>query len=175
MKYGKEISIISDSVLNSYSQVFFARNRYFALFLLIVTFFDPVMGLCGLFSIIFANFFAWVLGFSKEAIQSGDFGFNSLLVGLGLGFYYAPNLELIILIIVGALISFLFTVGVSGILYKYNLPFLSIPFLFALWALMLSSRNFTSSGVIHTFGVMSTGWARVLEQLNSLCMMNSRI
>ena len=144
MKYREEISMLSDSVLNSYSQVFFARNRAFALFLLIVTFFDPVMGFCGLLSIIIANLFAWALGFSKEAIQSGDFGFNSLLVGLGLGFYYAPNLELIILIIVGALISFLFTVGVSGILYKYNLPFLSIPFLLALWALMLSSRNFSN-------------------------------
>jgi hypothetical protein len=33
---------------------------------------------------------------------------------------------------------------VTGILYKYNLPFLSIPFLLALWALMLSSRNFTN-------------------------------
>lgn len=144
MKYSKEIAWFADGVLNSYSQVFFARNRSFAIFLLIVTFFDPIMGFCGLLSILIANLFALGLGFSKEAIQAGDFGFNSLLVGLGLGFYYAPNFELMILIIVGALISFLFTVGVSGILYKYNLPFLSIPFLLALWALMLSSRNFTN-------------------------------
>jgi urea transporter/murein DD-endopeptidase MepM/ murein hydrolase activator NlpD len=90
-----------------------------------------------------SNGFALSLGFSKEAIRSGDFGFNSLLVGLGLGFYYAPNIEFAILIVVGALITFLFTVAVSGVLYKYGLPFLSIPFLLALWALMLASRNFT--------------------------------
>lgn len=143
MNYKAEISSFSHGILNSYSQVFFARNKAFAIFLLIVTFFDPVMGVCGLSSIIISNIFAISLGFSKEAIKSGDYGFNSLLVGLGLGFYYAPNLELYILIIVGALISFLFTVGVSGVLYKYGLPFLSIPFLLALWALMLSSRNFT--------------------------------
>lgn len=144
MKYTKELSLFTTGVLNSYSQVFFARNRAFAIFLLVVTFFDPVMGFCGLSSIIISNLFAWSLGFSKEAIQSGDFGFNSLLVGLGLGFYYAPTIELLILIVVGALMSFLFTVVVTGVLYKYNLPFLSIPFLLALWALMLSSRNFTN-------------------------------
>jgi len=130
-------------ILNSYSQVFFARNQAFATFLFIVTFFDPVMGFCGLLSIIISNLLAWYLGFSEEAIQSGDFGFNSLLVGLGLGFYYAPTIELLILIIVGAILTFIFTVVVSGFLYKYNLPFLSIPFLLSLWALMLSSRNFT--------------------------------
>jgi len=130
-------------ILNSYSQVFFARNQAFAIFLFIVTFFDPVMGFCGLLSIIISNLLAWYLGFSEEAIQSGDFGFNSLLVGLGLGFYYAPTIELLILIIVGAILTFIFTVVVSGFLYKYNLPFLSIPFLLSLWALMLSSRNFT--------------------------------
>lgn len=144
MKFRKEISIITEGILNSYSQVFFARNRSFAVFLLVVTFFDPVMGFCGIISIIISNIFAWSLGFSKETIQSGDFGFNSLLVGLGLGFYYAPTFELLILLIVGALISFLFTVVVSGVLYKYSLPFLSIPFLLALWALILSSRNFTN-------------------------------
>jgi len=144
MRYQKEILLNINGVLNSYSQVFFARNRAFAIFLLIVTFFDPVMGFCGIFSILLSNAFAWALGFSKEAIESGDYGFNSLLVGLGLGFYFAPNFELLVLLCVGSLISFLFTVMLSGILYKYNLPFLSIPFLLALWAMMLSSRNFTN-------------------------------
>ena len=144
MSINTRISGFIEGILHSYSQVFFARNRAFATFLLIVTFFDPIMGLSGLLSIIISNLFGLALGFSMEAVKSGDYGFNSLLVGLGLGFYYSPNLELLILIIVGALISFLFTVVVSGILYKYGLPFLSIPFLLALWALMLSSRNFTS-------------------------------
>lgn len=131
-------------ILNSYSQVFFARNQAFAIFLLVVTFFDPVMGFCGLSSIIVSNLLAWYLGFSEDSIKSGDFGFNSLLVGLGLGFYYAPSPELVVLVIVGAILTFIFTVVISGILYKYNLPFLSIPFLLSLWALMLSSRNFTN-------------------------------
>ncbi len=144
MRNKESIISFTEGILYSYSQVFFARNKTFAAFLLIVTFFDPVMGFSGLLSIIISNLFAWVLGYDHEAIRSGNYGFNSLLVGLGLGFYYAPNPEFFILLSVGALLSFLFTVLVSGILYKYNLPYLSIPFLLALWALTLSSRNFTS-------------------------------
>jgi urea transporter len=144
MKMREDLLVLARGSLNSYSQVFFARNSAFASFLLIVTFIDPFMGLCGFFSILISNLFAMILGFSREAIAAGDYGFNSLLVGLGLGFYYAPNFELMILLVVGAMISFLFTVLISGILYKYGLPFLSVPFLLALWALMLSSRNFTT-------------------------------
>lgn len=139
-----DIIQFTEGILNSYSQVFFGRNKTFAVFLLIVTFFDPVMGISGLFSVVLSNLFARILGYNPEAIRSGDYGFNSLLVGLGLGFYYAPTLEFFILLAVGALLSFLFTVLVSGILFKYNLPFLSIPFLLALWALMLASRNYSS-------------------------------
>ncbi len=160
-------------ILNSYSQVFFARNQAFAIFLLIVTFFDPVMGFCGLFSIIISNLLAWYFGFSEEAIQAGDFGFNSLLVGLGLGFYYAPTIELVILVIVGAILTFIFTVTVSGFLYKYNLPFLSIPFLLALWALMLSSRNFTNMVIsergVYTLNelyITGSNWLVELYQLS---------
>ena len=118
MKKQTQILYFIEGILNSYSQVFFARNKTFAVFLLIVTFFDPVMGFSGLISIIISNLFARVLGYNNEAIRSGDYGFNSLLVGLGLGFYYAPNPQFFILLAVGALLSFLFTAFVSGIFFK---------------------------------------------------------
>ena len=140
----QQIGFWSDALLNSYSQVFFARNRAFALFLLLVTFFDPMMGLAGLLSALLSNLIALLLGYDREMIRSGDYGFNSLLVGLGLGFYYAPNPGFFLLLLAGALLSFMFTVFVAGVLYKYRLPYLSIPFLLALWALMLASRNFSN-------------------------------
>ena len=36
---------LADSVLNSYTQVYFSNNRVFAIILLVVTFFDPWAGL----------------------------------------------------------------------------------------------------------------------------------
>ncbi|MBS0001053.1 MAG: urea transporter [Cyclobacteriaceae bacterium] len=130
------------SIIFSYSQVFFSRNVYFAVLLILVTFFDPVTGMAGLVSVLAANFFAWTLGFDKQSIIHGDYGFNSLLVGLGLGILYNPSFPFFLLLIVASLSTFIFTIVVAGILSKYRLPYLSIPFLLAIWTFILASRNF---------------------------------
>ena len=138
----EHIKFFTDSTLNSYSEVFFAKNRVFSVLLIGITFFDPFVGLCGIISVIATNYFAYILGFAKESIAAGSYGFNSMLVGLGLGFYYGPNVPFFVLLIVGALATLLATVTVAGVLQKYNLPYLSVPFLLSLWAVMLASRNF---------------------------------
>lgn len=109
-----------------------------------VTFIDPITGLAGLVSVIATNFFAWALGFDKQSIIQGDYGFNSVLVGLGLGILYNPTFPFFLLIIVASLATFIFTIVVAGILKKYQLPYLSIPFLLAIWTFILASRNFES-------------------------------
>jgi len=140
-KYGIPIA---KSIVLSYSQIFFSRNLYFAFLLIIVTFFDPITGIAGLTSVLATNFFAWVLGFHRESIIQGDYGFNSVLVGLGLGILYNPSIPFFLLIIVASLATFIFTIVVAGILKKYQLPYLSIPFLLAIWTFILASRNFES-------------------------------
>ncbi len=140
-KYG--LPIVKSIVL-SYSQIFFSRNLYFALLLMMVTFLDPITGFAGLVSVLATNFFAWVLGFDRESITNGDYGFNSVLVGLGLGMLYNPSFPFFLLIIVASLATFIFTIVVAGILKKYQLPYLSIPFLLAIWTFILASRNFES-------------------------------
>ena len=140
--WNTHIKFFTDSTLNSYSEVFFAKSRVFAVLLIGITFFDPFVGLCGIISVIVTNYFAYVLGFAKESIAAGSYGFNSMLVGLGLGFYYGPNIPFFVLLLVGALATLLATVTVAGVLQKYSLPYLSIPFLLSLWAITLASRNF---------------------------------
>jgi len=137
------ISILKSIVL-SYSQIFFSRNLYFASLLVGVTFFDPVTGFSGLTAVLSTNFFALVLGFDRQAILNGDYGFNSLLVGLGLGILYNPSFPFFLLILVASLACFIFTIVVAGILKKYQLPYLSIPFLLAIWTFILASRSFES-------------------------------
>jgi urea transporter/murein DD-endopeptidase MepM/ murein hydrolase activator NlpD len=111
---------------------------------MIVTFLDPITGFAGLVSVIATNFFAWILGFDRQSIANGDYGFNSVLVGLGLGILYNPSFPFVLLIIVASLATFIFTIVVAGVLRKYQLPYLSIPFLLAIWAFILASRNFES-------------------------------
>lgn len=136
------IKNITSAVLNSYSQVFFSKNKIFAAILLIVSFLDPWMGVSGLISIVTANVMAHFTGFSRENIKSGLYGFNPLLVGLGIAIYYAPQWEILIFIVIAALLTLFISFVLEGILAKYQLPYLSLPFLFAIWLLAVSFSQF---------------------------------
>ncbi|MEI6764248.1 MAG: urea transporter [Bacteroidota bacterium] len=131
------------SVLNSYTQIFFSDNNKFALLLIIVTFFDPVAGLSGMLCVVLSNVMAYVIGFNRHNIKSGFYGFNSLLVGLGLGVYYQLNIEFVFLLFFASLLTLFLTVVLEGVIGKYGLPFLSISFLLGFWMLALAARNFT--------------------------------
>ncbi len=133
-----------EGLLNSYSQIFFSNNIIFALILIAVTFFDAWAGLCGVFAIVVSNFSAWAIGLNRFNVKAGVYGFNSLLVGLGIGVYYQPNFELFVLLFFASLLTLFFTVVLSGVIGKYGLPFLSLSFLIAIWLVTLSTREFES-------------------------------
>jgi urea transporter len=111
---------------------------------LIVTFIDPITGFAGMVSVATTNLLAYILGFDKDSIINGDYGFNSLLVGLGLGILYTPSFPFFVLVVVAALATFIFTIVIAGFLQKYNLPYLSVPFLLSIWCFILASRSFES-------------------------------
>jgi len=122
----------------SYSQIFFAENKILASILLVVSFIDGWTGLSGVIAVITALVLAEVLGYDKTAIKKGLFSFNSLLVGLGVGTYFSPAIEVVLLLIIASSVAFFSTVFLMGILKKYGLPFLSLPFLLGMWLLILS-------------------------------------
>lgn len=130
------------SILNSYGQIFFSNDVRFAIILLLISFFDFYAGLCGLISVMISNVAAYLIGFNRFSIKSGYYGFNSLLVGLGIGVYFAPGLELFIVIFFASLLSLFITVLFEGVIGKYGLPFLSVAFLLTIWMVTLASREF---------------------------------
>jgi urea transporter len=135
------------SILNSYSQVFFSDNRIFAVILLVVTFFDLYAGISGLISLLVSNAAAFLIGFNRQHIRSGFYGFNSLLVGLGLGIFYQPGMEFFVLLVFTSLLTLMLTVMLEGVIGKYYLPYLSIPFLLGIWMVLLASRQFESLAI----------------------------
>jgi len=137
-------SDVSLSILNSYSQVFFSANKVFAIILVIVSFFDIYAGLSGFMAVIIANGFAAILGMRKETIVSGAYGFNALLVGLGIGIYYQPGVEFYIILVFISLLTLLITISLQGVLGKYGLPYLSIPFLFGIWMVIIASKGYSA-------------------------------
>jgi len=132
------------SITNSYAQVFFSNNLVFAIILIAVTFFDLWAGVAGLLSVIITNIVAYQVGFNKQNIRAGLYGFNSLLVGLGLGVFYQPNTEFFIVLAFTALLTLFVTIMLEGVIGKYGLPFLSVPFLLSIWIVTLATRSFDS-------------------------------
>ena len=141
---GKEILF---SVLNSYSQVFFSTSKVLAILLVFISLFDYGAGIGGLIAVAIANLLAHFLGYNSYLLKSGFYGFNSLLVGLGVGLIFQPSVELYILIAIAAITCFFLTIVFQGVLGKYGLPFLSIPFLVTIWIIGLSSGQLTALNI----------------------------
>jgi urea transporter len=139
-------------VIRSYSQIFFSESYWFAVPLILVSFFDISAGFSGLLSVLTANLAATVLRFDKFSTTKGFYGFNSLLVGLGLGYYYELTLIMIVIAVFSGFLTLLFTITLQGILGKYYLPYLSIPFVFSLW-IVLSAGSLLSGSEGNQSGV----------------------
>ncbi len=144
MKYNLNWRDIINSVLNSYSQIFFSKSKLLAVLLLIISFFDYGAGLGGIIAIGIANILAYALGYNRYFLVSGLYGFNALLVGLGIGLFYQPSPALFLLVAISAITCFFLTIVFQGVLGKYGLPFLSVPFLVVIWIVALSGSSLTA-------------------------------
>jgi urea transporter len=160
LKLSDNIRLFLKAIPNSYGQVFFSDHRLFSWILLVVTFFDLNAGLMGLLSVLITNLAGFLLGFDKRTISKGVFGFNSLLVGLGLGVYFQPSVHLTLIILMAAILTLLIAVSLQGVIGKYALPYLSVPFLISIWIMTLATKEFTALGIsergIYTFNDLYT-------------------
>ncbi len=135
------------SIINSYSQVFFSTHKPFAILLMLVTFYDIYAGLSGFLAVLTTSVAAFLLNLHKPTTAQGFYGFNSLLVGLGLGIYYSFGWHLVLIIFLAALFTFFISVSLQGVIGKYQLPYLSIPFILALWTFITATRSFDALGI----------------------------
>lgn len=137
----KEVSL---GILNSYGQVFFSKNIFFSVVLIVVSFFDVYAGIAGVLAVLFSNLTAFFIGLNKEKIKVGAYGFNSLLVGLGIGIYYRPGFEFYIILLFISILTLFVSVGLEGVLSKYGLPYLSLPFLIGIWVVIIASKGYSA-------------------------------
>ena len=161
------------SLVNSYTQIFFSNNKIFALILILVSFLDFWAGVSGVISIVVSNTLAYLIGFNRENIKKGYYGFNSLLVGLALGIYYQPGLQFFIVLIFSSILALLLTLLLEGVIGKYGLPFLSVSFLLATWLVSLATRQFTAlhvseRGIFMTNEMFAMGGHRMVATYNWL-------
>lgn len=132
------------SILHSYSTLFYAEKSWLGILLLVASALQPQAGVCGLLAVIFANIFAWLHNYPLATIRTGWYGYNAMLLGVGVGAMYEPSGVLFVMLVVGSWLAFALTVFFSTILAKYGLTPLNLPFLMAIWSVQLAGGRLGS-------------------------------
>jgi len=122
--------------------MFFSLNNVFAICIATVTFFTPFVGLCGFSGILITNLIAYAIGFNREDVRTGLFGFNALFLGMSIGYTFTFNTSFVLLFISSMLILLIITVWLKGLLANKGLPFLSFPFIISYWIVSIAASNF---------------------------------
>jgi urea transporter/murein DD-endopeptidase MepM/ murein hydrolase activator NlpD len=138
----EQLKFLRDSIACSYSQVFFSDNRWFALLLGVATFVDPYTGISGLLCVTFAVILAQVLGFNPVLIRNGTYTYNVLLVGLAIGFYFSFNPAFFVMLFLASFLTLMISAWMASSFGAKRVPFLSLPFVFSTWVMLLSTRTF---------------------------------
>ncbi|HLP53291.1 MAG TPA: urea transporter [Chitinophagales bacterium] len=133
----------SDSIINSYSQMFFSDNRVFAYLILLGSFINPYSGLAGLFAVVASVVLSRWLGFDRAYIRAGSYSSNALMVGLVMGLYFTFSIKFFVILFVVSLLCTVLVKAIAAVFTKYGIPVLSFPFLLTTWALLLALRSST--------------------------------
>lgn len=139
--------IILPGILNSYSIIFFFNHRLLASVLLVISFFNLYSGLSGFIAVCFSVVLSYLMGMDKLQIRQGIYSFNALLTGMGMGVFYEFSWVYLSLLLLASLVTLILSVNLNSWLGKYGLPFLSIPFVFTFWLIILPASQYDNLGL----------------------------
>lgn len=112
-----------------------------------ITFFNVYAGASGLLAVLVAVLVGHTMGLNKIQLKQGLFSFNALLTGVGMGTFFDPSWVSLSLLLIASMLTLILSVTLNGWLGKYGLPFLSIPFVFTFWFIVLPSSQFENLGL----------------------------
>ncbi len=133
-----------NGLINSYAQIFFSQDKWYAIILLVLSMLDYQLGLGGLTAVILTNLTAHILGFSKEKISTGLYGFNAVFIGLSMVYKFHVNTSFLILFFFAVILGFMLTIWFETLFAKYKVPILTLPFVLTLFVVDLSFKTFTN-------------------------------
>lgn len=136
-----------DTLLNSYSMLFFSNDRRLAALILVVSFLNPHAGLGGLAALAVSIASARLMGFGAEALRSGLHTYSSLLLGLAMGTFYDPGAGYWVLLAAASLLCTLLSAALIGRLGRLNLPALSLAFILTMWLVILTAGRYSAVGI----------------------------
>lgn len=136
------------SALKPYSALLFLDNKYAGLILLLITFINPSVAISGIFAVIFAIMFAEFLEFKETYLAQGFYVYNSLLVGMGIGYIFSPSFMSVALIAIMSSFTFMLSFMLNRLFSVYKIPILSLPFSIMTMFVYLASLKY--SGLLST-------------------------
>lgn len=117
------------AVIGAYASVVFANHPLAGALVVAVTFVRPAAGLAGLVAVLAATAAASALGYRKDAIASGYYGYNALLVGLAAVLHHPFDLRVVVLVALAGIAAALLTAVLGDLLHRgAALPVLALPF-----------------------------------------------
>ena len=141
------LNFLQQAVFTSYAMLFFSKNKLLAVFVLLVSFFNPFAGSAGLAALLIAIIAAYNLGYTREQISTGYYIYSALLLGLGMGTFYETGLAFWILLALASLLSVLISLVLVARFQKNNLPALSLAFILSFWVIILAAKQFAAVGL----------------------------
>ncbi len=109
-----------------------------------------------------SNLVAYILKFNQAKIRSGFYGFNGMLFGASVFYYYQTGWVLLGLVPVFVMITFLLSAVIEHYFATaFNLPGLSLPFISALYIFVIFLTNYDGiaySSAVATYTIDIPSW-----------------
>ena len=129
-----KVVIFLKTILRGVGQVMLQKSAATgALFLVGIFYNSWKMGMGALIGVLCGTVFAYLFKYKKEDIEDGFYGFNAVLVGIALIYFYSLNWLLVLFIILGSALSVL----VMHFMHTKNLYPYTFPFVISTWVLII--------------------------------------
>jgi urea transporter len=134
-----------DALLRGTGQVMFQNHPLTGLLFLVGIFVNSAkLGGAGLLGLGASTLAAYLLGADRALIRNGLFGFNGILVGIGLAFFLEFDPLLAVYILLGAAISTVVMMALANFFAPLDMPALTAPFVLTAWLLLFAVYQFAN-------------------------------
>jgi len=177
-------------LLRGMSQVMLQNNIFTGLLFFAGVFYSSwLMGLGAVVGVSVSTYTAFVLNYSKQDITDGLYGFNGILVGIAVLYFYELTAITILMIILGSVLSSI----VMNFMHEKKLSHLTFPFVLSTWILIfvmklvdvvpLKVHETIAATSLNLSSSLSMGFGQVMFQANIITgilfllglLVNSRI
>ncbi len=159
------------TTFKGYSQVMLQENALTGLLFFIGILYNSwTMALGSLVGVASAMLVALAFGWNQKDVLKGYYGFNGVLVGIALVFFFGLNFPIVFLIVIGAALSSF----IMKIMHERNLYPYTFPFVLSTWILLffikvtgiipLKISSLASAVNINIVSGLSMGFGQVMFQ-----------